>query len=61
MPETNFLVITRMLCYNCYRTAVVILNQSWREVQRVGNESGVLGIVFVSCLNETLYTVILLF
>jgi hypothetical protein len=38
-----------MLCYKCYRTAVVRLKQSWRPISPVGDEAEALDVVIVSC------------
>jgi hypothetical protein len=50
MPVTDFFVNTAMICYNCRRTAIVRLKQSYREVACFDQEVEVLDVVFVSCI-----------
>ncbi|PMD42319.1 hypothetical protein L207DRAFT_308264 [Hyaloscypha variabilis F] len=49
MPKTSFYVNTAMVCFNCRRSAVVRLMQSWRVVALHRKETEVLDVVFVAC------------
>ncbi|KAH7364896.1 hypothetical protein BKA65DRAFT_591149 [Rhexocercosporidium sp. MPI-PUGE-AT-0058] len=50
MPPTPFYVNTALICYNCPKTAVLRLDESWREVTRLGKDTDVLDVIFTVCV-----------
>ena len=50
MQKTPFYVNTALMCFNCPKTAVLRLKDSWREVVPLGNDTEVLDVVFTVCI-----------